>query len=69
MALFGVDRAERKDDPFLTWKVRIFAIGATLGLAGIFLEQNLLVWGAIGVLVLGFGLRFLSNRSKDEPEG
>lgn len=45
--------------PFLEWRVRIFSIGAGLGLGGIFLDQPYLIWGAISVLGLGVLLRFL----------
>ncbi len=53
-----VFRARRGRDHYLTWKVRLFAIGATLGLAGMFLEIRELIWAAIVVLVVGFLLRF-----------
>jgi hypothetical protein len=52
-------RGGRPDPPFLVWKVRIFSVGAGLGLGGIFLDQALLIWAAIGVLGIGVLLRFL----------
>ena len=65
-----VDRSSRTPDRFLIWKVRLFAIGATLGLAGMFMDQRAMIWGAIGVLVVGFLLRFLPHREgKDGQEG
>jgi hypothetical protein len=65
--VFRADRGHRGADPYLTWKVRLFAIGATLGLAGIFLDIKALVWAAIAVLVAGFLLRFFPA-SDPEPE-
>lgn len=56
--VFRADRGHKGADPYLTWKVRLFAIGATLGLAGIVLDITALVWAAIAVLVVGFLLRF-----------
>jgi len=64
--LFFADRSNRTDDRYLVWKVRMFAIGATLGLAGMFLDQKWLVWAAIVVLVVGFFLRFLPPASSSE---
>lgn len=66
--LFLVDRSHRTDDRFLVWKVRLFAIGATLGLAGIFLDVKALVWAAIGVLVVGFFLRFMPPAPRSDAD-
>jgi hypothetical protein len=44
---------------WLEWKVRIFTIGAVLGLAGIFLDERGLVSAALVVLAVGAGLRLL----------
>jgi hypothetical protein len=60
-----VDRSRRGGDPYLKWKVRLFAVGATLGLAGIFLDIRGLIWAAIVVLVVGFLVRFLPHASGD----
>lgn len=70
MSLFRPDRNDRQGDRFLEWKVRLFAVGATLGLTGIFLDVRPLVWLAIAVLAAGFALRFLPNsRKADSEEG
>ena len=47
------------DDPFVAWKIRIFALGAALALAGIALANSWVVWGGIAVLGGGAALRFL----------
>ena len=58
----------------LTWRVRLFAVGAGLGLGGIFLEQPLLIWAAVVVLGTGVLLRFRAGSpgedtdSGDDPE-
>ena len=49
----------RRAGRFLEWKVRIFATGAVLGLAGIFLDEEWLRIAAIAVLAAGVLLRFL----------
>jgi len=53
-----LDRSKRAG-AFLEWKVRLFAVGAVLGLAGIFLEERWLTGTAIAVLTGGALLRFL----------
>lgn len=47
---------------WLEWKVRVFATGAVLGLAGIFLNQRRLVWAALAVLAVGLVLRVLPGQ-------
>jgi hypothetical protein len=42
-------------------RVRLFAVGAGLGVGGIALENRWLIWGAILVLGAGFALRFLAD--------
>ena len=49
----------RKVGRYLEWKVRLFAVGAVLGLAGIYTDQRWMTAAAIGVLALGMGFRFL----------
>jgi hypothetical protein len=68
MSWFRIDKERRGEDPFLLWKVRIFAVGATLGLAGIFMNQRILVWAAIVVLVVGLVLRMASRRPAPPTE-
>lgn len=63
----------RRAGPLLEWKVRLFAAGAVLGLAGIFLEERWLTGAAIAVLAGGALLRFLPGGTvppeEDEDEG
>lgn len=66
MALF-LDRG-RRAGRYLEWKVRIFAAGAVLGLAGIFLDEAWMRFGAIGVLAAGMLLRFLPG-GRDRAAG
>lgn len=68
MTLFRFDRSDRKNDALLVWKVRLFAAGAAMGLAGIFLDQRYLIWGAIGILVVGFALRFFKGSAASGSE-
>lgn len=43
------------------WKVRVFLLGATLGLLGIFLDDHRVILGALGVLAVGVVLRALPD--------
>ena len=45
----------------LAWKVRSFAVGAALALAGMGLDVGWLVWSGIGALAIGLLLRFLPS--------
>lgn len=63
-----LDRS-RRAGPHLEWKVRLFAVGAVLGLAGIFLEEAWLTGVAIVVLAGGALLRFVGREaSSPDPE-
>jgi uncharacterized membrane protein len=46
--------------------VRLFGVGAVLALAGVYLDRSWLVSVALGVLVMGFALRFLPEKRGDE---
>jgi len=72
MALL-LDR-RRRAGRYLAWKVRIFAAGAVLGLAGILLDEAWLRVTAIVVLALGVLLRLLPGGAagaepEEEPAG
>lgn len=67
--LVFVDRTRRaREYPWLPWKVRLFLVGAVLAVAGMGLESGLLVGIAIGILVLGFLVRFLPGGRGVAPE-
>ena len=54
----------RRAGKYLEWKVRIFAVAAVLGLAGIALDNRWMTGAAIMVLMGGFLLRFLPHGSR-----
>lgn len=61
--MFRPSRSRTADtDSRLAWKVRSFAIGAALALAGMGMDVGWLVWSGIGVLAIGLLLRFLPSR-------
>lgn len=53
--------------PFLEWRVRLMGAGAIVALVGIWADATWLVNVAIGLLVLGFLLRF-GGRGRGEAE-
>lgn len=63
------DRTPRKKDPWLAFKVGAFSAGAVLAMAGIYFNERWLIWASIGVLLLGFGARFLSPPGEEEGSG
>jgi len=63
---------KRRAGPHLEWKVRLFAVAAVLGLAGIYLNERWLTGAAIVLLFAGLLLRFLPDARADdreEPDG
>ena len=56
----------RRAGRFLEWKVRIFAVGGTLALGGIYLDEQWLTLVAIAVLVAGALLRFAPGPEDEE---
>lgn len=63
--MFGLDR-RRRAGVWLEWKVRLFTVGAVLAVAGMAMEEDWLVWTAIGVLGAGFILRFLPHPADEQ---
>lgn len=57
---------DQRAGPLLEWKVRLFVVGAGLGLAGIFLDSRWLTGAAIAVLAGGALLRFLPGAVGEE---
>lgn len=60
------DRDPDRPIRHLEWRVRILGVGAVLGLAGMYFDSGWMVNGAIGVLVLGFFLRFLPGSDEGD---
>ena len=56
--MFRPSRERRGEDRLLAWKIRVFVVGAVLGLAGMALSLSWLVWAGIGVLGVGLVLRW-----------
>lgn len=52
-------RRTRRDDPWLQWRIRFLAGGAILGIIGMVGETLWLVYVSMGLLVVGFLMRFL----------
>lgn len=61
-------RRSGADSPNLVWRTRLLALGAVLAAAGMASEREWLVNLALGVLIVGFGLRFVGRRRDPEPE-
>jgi hypothetical protein len=57
-----LDRSRERPVRHLEWRIRLFGVGAILGVAGIATATSWLVNVAIGVLALGVLLRFLPGR-------
>ena len=61
--MFRASRSQRAEyDRYVLWKVRLFALGAALALAGMAWTVRWLVWGGIAVLAAGLALRLLPRR-------
>ena len=67
MSWFRPSREQRGDDRFLNAKVALFSLGAVVALIGIATDIGWLVNIAIGILIVGFALRFLKTRDADPP--
>jgi hypothetical protein len=69
--MLPLDRRKR-GGPHLEWRVRLFAVAAVLGLAGIYFDYRRLTGAAILLLLGGLALRFVSaqveDAAEDEPE-
>jgi hypothetical protein len=65
--MFLPSRSRTGPDKFLPWKTITLVVGVVLILAAYRLDSSWLVWVAIGVLALGFVLRFLPQ-STHGPE-
>lgn len=56
-----LDRHRGRPVRHLAWRVRLMGAGAVLGLTGIYFDSSWLLNAAIGVLVVGFALRFVPS--------
>ncbi len=56
------------DSRLLEVRVWLFAAGAVLGLAGIYLNAGWIVGVAIAVLAVGFAVRFAGRRGNGEED-
>jgi disulfide bond formation protein DsbB len=55
----------------LEWRIRLFGVGAIVGLAGMYAQVRWMIWIALVVLVVGFLLRFFpaSGTEEDSTDG
>jgi hypothetical protein len=60
-----LDRAKR-EGPHLEWRVRLFALAAVFGLAGIYFDDRRMTGVAILLLLVGLALRFAGTRARAE---
>jgi len=59
--MFRISRGGREGgDPWIGWKIRAFSVGAGLAIGALILDSKALALAAIGILFLGFGLRFFA---------
>lgn len=63
------DRSRDREVRHLEWRIRLFGVGAILGLVGIATEIEWFIWGALAVLLVGFVLRFLPGEGEGGEEG
>ena len=68
--LFRISRKQRGPDPFLAAKVAIFCIGVVVAFLGMKLNKSWIISIAIGILLVGFILRFFprEKNDKDDPD-
>lgn len=64
-----IDRNRSRPVRHLAWRVRLMGVGAVLGLAGIYLDSTWMLNAAIGVLVVGFALRFVPSDGSTRDGG
>ena len=61
-------RDHSEDLQHLNWRIRLFSIGAGLGLGGIWLDSAWLGYAAIVALLAGMGIRFLPGDSETRTD-
>ena len=65
---FRPSRDARGEDRFLKAKIALFSLGAAVALIGIAADTRWLINVAIGILLVGFALRFLKPPPSDESD-
>ena len=65
-AWFRVSREKRGPGPYLAAKVAIFCIGVVVAFIGIKLDRSWIISVAIGILLVGFILRFFPRERPPE---
>ena len=65
-AWFRVSRDKRGPDPFLNAKVAIFITGVVVAFVGMKLNKSWIISIAIGILLVGFILRFFPRERKPD---
>jgi hypothetical protein len=65
-AWFRVSREKRGPDPYLSAKVAIFCIGVVVAFIGMKLDKSWIISLAIGILLVGFILRFFPRERPPE---
>ena len=64
-----VSRRRSPSPQHLEWRIRLFGVGAILGIAGMAAELSWMIWIALAVLMVGFCLRFLPSGESPETAG
>ena len=67
--MFRPDRSSARGVERLGWRLRLFAVGAVLGCAGIYLDASWPIYAAIVFLVAGMLVRFVPARDDEEESG
>jgi hypothetical protein len=60
-----LDHHGRRPVRRLEWRVRLLGVGAILAFVGLYFEARWMIWGAIGVLAVGFLMRMGSRGEED----
>lgn len=60
---------ERRHDPYLEWKVRVFSVAAVLALAGMYLEERWMTGLALVLLGGAMVVRLVARRRAESLSG
>lgn len=68
--MFRPNRSPDRGVELLGWRMRLFAVGAVLGCAGIYLDASWPIFAAIVFLLAGMLIRFVPGEDAEEdPDG